>query len=102
MEDKRISTRSQGLTKPVETQDNPETLLSGKSAANNVHPAHHTKNGDNATAPQDSANSKFTPNKENIHYYNVFVLDKMKILIPNQMWLDATWYEWMHDVNPPG
>ena len=65
MEDKRISTRSQGLSTPVEPQENPENLLRGKSVAN-IHPTPaHNDNVTNALALQDSANSKITPNQEN-------------------------------------
>ena len=51
MEDKRISTRSPGISTPMEPCDNPETLLRGKTADKNVPPAHQH----DAHTSQDSA-----------------------------------------------
>lgn len=63
MEPNRISTRSQGLSPaPIECQDDPESILRGKSVTNsNVHPAQQNDFSSVPPLPvQDSATSVFS------------------------------------------
>ncbi len=63
MEEKHISTRSQGISTPIELQDNPESLLRGNTVlANNVSPAQQSDFRPNQHL-QDSPPTEFPANK---------------------------------------